>query len=190
MSLSTATINATLVELVGAESAARLASSADQKQLAILVGGAKSGRKELLPAIKERLLSMLPQSPIAGDDELAALLSAPLPTAPKQRKVATAKPTAAPRKAGGLIRKSPVVRSASKNGTIYHDWKGQPPISSETSNALPWLTSAAIDTSGKLWLNVGFARKSIGATIEDWREILRNADELLADLESFHSEIA
>jgi hypothetical protein len=144
-------------------------------------------RPGLKATIIERLLAMIPepeQDPL--DAQLAALLGADLPNPPSKSKSKQAKPSKPT--ASKLQRKSPPKRTT-KGDTIRHDWNGQPPLSESTGKTLPWVVSAGVTENGT-YLNIGWrGLRSIGATLDVWREVLANADELLADLEAFADSI-
>ncbi len=171
------------------EQAVSLVRQGDE-QLPMLVAGLK--QPALVPTIRERLLAMLPANTVDPlEAELTALLASPLPRGPqKAGKTAKTKPTTSKatstRTTGKLLRK-PTGKAA---GAVQrHEWTGQAPLSESTGKTLPWVVSAGVTDNGT-YLNVGWkGLRTIGASIEVWREMLTNADELLTDLEEFANDI-
>lgn len=122
------------------------------------------------------------------NSELEALLAQPLPTAPrKTAKTKTRKAAKTPARGERTPKRAAKPKPAPTVGRV--EWTGQAPISESTGNPLPWWQSSAPAKNGDVYFNFGRKGygKSIGCTIEVWREVLSNADELLADLEDFAS---
>lgn len=182
------TIAATLARVISKEDAAKLVGTADNatlKNLEIIAGGIRSGADP--KKIKLALLNMMPAEEDETDSELDALLKQyAKPAKPTKPASKPAKPSKASKPARSASKAKLERKQPKTAGRI--DWTGQPPISASTGNPLPWIVDAAESSStGDTYFNIGRKGygRSIGATLEVWREVLSNADELLADLEDF-----
>lgn len=154
-----------------------------RKQVDDIAQACEHFAQNIKDAARSKLLAMIPEQPATIDASalLAALDLDGMPELPPDIPVTTTtKPARKPKPAQ--------TSTATVAGERVY-CTSQPPVNPSTKRRILWADSAQRSANGATYVNVGNGRRTIGATIEDWRALLiDHRDELLATLEALHND--